>query len=82
MTSKTSGTRSYGTWSHRECYPNQVPKTLGKFVAIDSGSSITTEQIVERIIKNRIEYETRNINKEKKELAVIQAAQKTAEKSG
>lgn len=62
--------------------PYQVPKSLGKFVAIDSGSKITTEQIVERIIKNRLEYEERNLKKEKKELAVIQAAQKAAEKSG
>jgi ethanolamine-phosphate cytidylyltransferase len=58
---------------------------MGKFVMIDSGSTMTTEQIVERIIKNRLEYEERNLKKEKKEKAVfeaIQKSQKTAEKSG
>lgn len=51
---------------------------------IDSGSKMTTEQIVERIIKNRLEYEERNLKKEKKEKAVFDAlkTQKAAEKSG
>jgi ethanolamine-phosphate cytidylyltransferase len=65
--------------------PYSIPKTMGKFQLIDSGSTITTEQIVERIIKNRLEYEQRNIKKEKKEIAVIEAiqkSQKVAEKSG
>lgn len=67
--------------------PYAVPKALHKFQLIDSGSIITTEQIVERIIKNRIEYEERNVKKEKKELAVyealqIQNSQKAAEKCG
>jgi ethanolamine-phosphate cytidylyltransferase len=57
---------------------------MGKFVMIDSGSKMTTEQIVERIIKNRLEYEERNLKKEKKEKAVFDAlkTQKAAEKSG
>lgn len=65
--------------------PYAVPKTMGKFVMIDSGSKITTEQIVERIIKNRLEYEERNMKKEKKEIAVFEAqqkSQKVAEKCG
>ena len=64
--------------------PYATPKTMGKFVMIDSGSTITTEQIVERIIKNRLEYEERNMKKEKKENAVIEAikSQKDADKSG
>jgi len=65
--------------------PYAIPKTMGKFVMIDSGSTITTDQIVERIIKNRLEYEERNLKKEKKEIAVIEAiqkSQKVAEKSG
>lgn len=64
--------------------PYAYPKIQQKFVTIDSGSSITTEQIVERIIKNRLEYEQRNLKKEKKEMAVIEAmkSQKVAEKSG
>lgn len=52
---------------------------------IDSGNKITTEDIVERIIKNRMQYEERNSAKEKKENAIIDAlqkSQKVAEKSG
>lgn len=67
--------------------PYAVPKAMGKFVKIDSGSTITTEQIVDRIIKNRLQYEERNLKKENKEVAVIEAiqnlkSQKAAEKSG
>lgn len=65
--------------------PYAIPKSMGKFVLMDSGNTITTEQIVERIIKNRIEYEERNLKKEKKEIAVIEALQKSqkiAEKCG
>lgn len=65
--------------------PYSIPKSMGKFQMIDSGSTITTEQIVERIIKNRLEYEERNVKKEKKEIAVYEAmqkSQKVAEKSG
>lgn len=57
--------------------PYAIPKVMGKFVMIDSGSTMTTEQIVDRIIKNRLEYEERNLKKEKKEMAVIEAIQKT-----
>lgn len=65
--------------------PYAIAKTMGKFELIDSGNTITTEQIVERIIKNRLEYEERNLKKEKKENALIEAmakSQKAAEKSG
>lgn len=58
---------------------------MKKFVMIDSGNKITTEDIVERIIKNRMQYEERNSAKEKKENAIIDAlqkSQKVAEKSG
>lgn len=65
--------------------PYGIPKTMKKFVMIDSGNKITTEDIVERIIKNRMQYEERNSAKEKKENAIIDAlqkSQKVAEKSG
>lgn len=51
--------------------PFQVPKALGKFIVVDSGNDMTTEKIVERIIRNRLEYEARNIKKEKKELELL-----------
>jgi ethanolamine-phosphate cytidylyltransferase len=65
--------------------PYAVPRAMGKFMEIDSGCTMTTEQIVERIIKNRLEYEERNMKKEKKEMAIIEAIQKSqkdADKSG
>ncbi|XP_065079000.1 ethanolamine-phosphate cytidylyltransferase isoform X2 [Ochlerotatus camptorhynchus] len=64
--------------------PYAVPKQMGKFMLIDSGNTITTEDIVERIIRHRLEYEARNTKKEKKEIEVYEAMQrvKLAEKSG
>lgn len=51
--------------------PFEVPKEMGKFVTVDSGNDMTTEKIVERIIRNRLEYEARNLKKERKELEVL-----------
>lgn len=64
--------------------PYAVPKMQGKFVVVDSGNTMTTEKIVERIIQHRIEYEERNQKKEKKELEVFEAVQrmKQTEKAG
>ncbi|XP_045464494.1 ethanolamine-phosphate cytidylyltransferase isoform X2 [Harmonia axyridis] len=53
--------------------PFLYPKEIGKFKTINSGNSMTTEKIVERIIRNRIEFEARNIKKEKKEMDLIKA---------
>uniref|UniRef100_A0AAY4C0F3 ethanolamine-phosphate cytidylyltransferase n=1 Tax=Denticeps clupeoides TaxID=299321 RepID=A0AAY4C0F3_9TELE len=53
--------------------PYAVPKKKGIFRTVDSGNSLTTDNIVQRIIKNRLLYEARNQKKEAKELAVIQA---------
>lgn len=49
-----------------------------------AGNPITTEDIVERIIRHRLEYEARNVKKEKKEIEVFEAMQrvKLAEKCG
>ncbi|XP_055595090.1 ethanolamine-phosphate cytidylyltransferase isoform X2 [Uranotaenia lowii] len=64
--------------------PYAVPKQMGKFMLIDSGNAITTEDIVERIIRHRLEFEARNSKKEKKEIEVYEAMQrvKLAEKCG
>lgn len=64
--------------------PYAIPKQMGKFQLIDSGNSITTEDIVERIIRHRLEFEQRNKKKEKKEIEVYEAMQKVklAQKSG
>ncbi|XP_053666632.1 ethanolamine-phosphate cytidylyltransferase [Anopheles marshallii] len=64
--------------------PYAVPKQMGKFMLIDSGNTITTEDIVERIIRHRLEFEQRNKKKEKKEIEVYEAMQKVklAQKSG
>lgn len=54
--------------------PYAEPKRRNKFKVVDSGSSITTADIVERIISHRLEYEKRNRAKEAKELAVYKLA--------
>ncbi|KAF2904246.1 hypothetical protein ILUMI_01927 [Ignelater luminosus] len=53
-------------------HPYEVPMQLGKFLVVDSGNDMTTEKIVERIIRNRLEFEQRNMKKEKKELAILE----------
>ncbi len=64
--------------------PYAVPKAMGKFVSVDSGNDMTTDKIVQRIIKNRLEYEKRNAKKEAKELNIYESMQqkKMVEKSG
>lgn len=51
--------------------PYEYPKKVGKFVTVKSGNNMTTESIVERIIRNRLQFEDRNNKKEKKELEVL-----------
>jgi len=53
--------------------PYAYPKEIGIFVGIDSGSTLTTELVVERIIKKRLEYEERNRAKELKELNILES---------
>ncbi|KAL3112745.1 hypothetical protein niasHT_019719 [Heterodera trifolii] len=57
-----------------DCY--EVPKRLGIFKTVDSGNEMTTERIIERIIKNRLEFEQRNRAKERKEIAAFKALQR------
>lgn len=47
--------------------PYEVPKKFGIYVEVDSGNSLTTELIVERIVQRRAEYIKRNTEKLKKE---------------
>merc|ERR1719341_317575 len=61
--------------------PYAVPKARGIFSSLDSGNNMTTQLIVERIIKHRLEYELRNNKKEKKEKAAYTAYVK-AKKEG
>ncbi|XP_037258577.1 ethanolamine-phosphate cytidylyltransferase isoform X7 [Falco rusticolus] len=53
--------------------PYEEPKRRSIFQLVDSGSNLTTDLIVQRIIKNRLEFEARNQKKEAKELAVLEA---------
>ncbi|XP_049777108.1 ethanolamine-phosphate cytidylyltransferase [Schistocerca cancellata] len=61
--------------------PYAEPKRQGKFKLLDSGNTMTTEKIVERIILHRLEFEARNMRKEKKEIAAYEAYTK-AKKEG
>jgi len=56
--------------------PYDEPKKQGKFKIIDSGNSLTTEMLVQRILARRLEYEERNQKKEKKEKAAFEALMK------
>lgn len=64
--------------------PYAIPKTRGIFTLIDSGNTMTTEKIVDRIISHRLEFERRNIAKEKKEIEAFEALQraKKTQKAG
>ncbi|XP_061715065.1 ethanolamine-phosphate cytidylyltransferase isoform X2 [Cydia pomonella] len=55
--------------------PYAEPKRRGCFKIIKSGNSMTTEDIVQRIISHRLEFEMRNTRKEHKEIAVMKAIQ-------
>ncbi|XP_060535257.1 ethanolamine-phosphate cytidylyltransferase isoform X2 [Cylas formicarius] len=54
-----------------EADPFGYPKAINKFLSLDSGNDMTTERIVERIIRNRLEYQERNRQKEKKETDLL-----------
>ncbi|CAH2091040.1 unnamed protein product [Euphydryas editha] len=56
--------------------PYKVPKLRGCFKVLNSGNSMTTEDIVQRIIRHRLEFKERNTRKEQKEQAVIKTIQK------
>ncbi|PVD39410.1 hypothetical protein C0Q70_02040 [Pomacea canaliculata] len=58
------------------------PKKRGKFKIINSNNSLTTEMIIERIIKNRLEFEARNKKKEEKELKILEYLKGSQNKTG
>ncbi|XP_013146740.1 PREDICTED: ethanolamine-phosphate cytidylyltransferase isoform X1 [Papilio polytes] len=55
--------------------PYKVPKQRACFKTLNSGNSMTTEDIVQRIIRHRLEFEVRNSRKEQKELSLIKPLQ-------
>ncbi|CAF0777260.1 unnamed protein product [Adineta steineri] len=56
--------------------PYEVPQALKIFEQIDSGNPMSTQDIITRIIDNRLEYEKRNKKKEAKEAAAYATFQK------
>ncbi|CAG9088273.1 unnamed protein product [Plutella xylostella] len=56
--------------------PYAEPKRRNCFKIIDSGNTMTTEDIVQRIIRHRLDFEVRNSRKEKKEIDMMKASQK------
>ncbi|XP_021966134.1 ethanolamine-phosphate cytidylyltransferase [Folsomia candida] len=53
--------------------PYEVPKSLGIFAEVDSGSTLVTRDLLDRVLANRAVYEKRNADKERKELARLHA---------
>merc|ERR1712123_465289 len=62
--------------------PYAVPKQLGKYKHIITGNDMSTENIIERIIANRLRFSERNEKKEKKEKAPYEAEKKRREEAG
>jgi len=52
--------------------PYEVPKSLGIYKEVKSTSGLTTTDLIERIIDNRLKYENRNKKKEAKEVKYIE----------
>jgi ethanolamine-phosphate cytidylyltransferase len=57
------------TYDQYDCYA--VPKQLGIFKTIDTGNRLTTNEIVQRIIEHRLEFELRNKKKEDREVSHV-----------
>uniref|UniRef100_A0A8C5C573 ethanolamine-phosphate cytidylyltransferase n=1 Tax=Gadus morhua TaxID=8049 RepID=A0A8C5C573_GADMO len=57
----------------------QEPKKRGVFRTLDSDNGLTTDDIVQRIIENRLLFEARNQKKEAKEMAVFEAMKRRGE---
>jgi len=53
--------------------PYEEPKKRGQFMQLDSGNTLTTEKLVQRILAKRMEYQERNRKKEIKEMAAYEA---------
>ncbi|XP_064635092.1 ethanolamine-phosphate cytidylyltransferase-like isoform X3 [Lineus longissimus] len=51
--------------------PYEIPKKADKFLMIQSNSTLTTEMVVERIIRHRLDFETRNRIKQEREVQKI-----------
>jgi len=56
-----------------EMDPYSVPKKLGIFREVHSESTLTTEEIVQRVLDRREVYEKRNRRKEERELELIES---------
>jgi len=55
--------------------PYEVPKSLGIYKEVKSTNGLTTTDLIQRIIDNRIKYESRNKKKEAKEVKYIEEHQ-------
>jgi ethanolamine-phosphate cytidylyltransferase len=62
-----------------EVDPYEVPKKMGIFSEVDSGSYLTATQIIKRVIQNRLDYEARNLKKQKKDKDLQNTAYKVQE---
>ena len=60
--------------------PYAVPRELGLLQEIESGSDMTTETVIQRIIENRSAYLARNAAKEDKEISYLAKKEFVAER--
>lgn len=57
----------HSTRGEYDADPYEVPKRLGLFREVDSGSTLTADGVIHRVIRNRLDYEARNRKKELKD---------------
>ena len=57
---------------------DQEPKARGMFRSVDSGNSLTTQSLVDRIIRHRQTFIERNELKERKELQMFEMLKREA----
>lgn len=59
--------------------PYRVAKELGIYQEVEMTNPLCTDDVVSRIIENRLKYEKRNASRSKKEMAYIESRSYVAE---
>ena len=59
--------------------PHAAAKELGIYTQVETSSHLSTQEVVQRIIENRMKYEKRNESRSKKDLAYFAQKQYVAE---
>jgi len=55
--------------------PYRLPKESNIYATVETSHLLSTEDVIQRIIDNRLKYEKRNANRNKKEMAYLAGRQ-------